>query len=544
MSARLFTRRYWAVVWLALRAGPLQALAALRHLATGKRVRAWNLLHSAAAAHPDFYACWIALVEPDRQAEWIGARVAPLPGTRRLLAVLIDRPESAESALSRRMIADIFGSNTPIVVAGANGPTGSELKQAIGASDTDRILPLFAGDLLSPKLADVLASADADSPAVFWDEDTIASGRRRQPWAKPAWDPLLFDQFEGLLGASVLRSDIVLELWDAHVGEGASGAALAEQLSRLCFAVACRGAQHVPLILAHRRDAPVRKSGLRAVDVVHWPSVSIIIPTRDLPRHLASCLNGLEFLDYPGEVDLVIIDNGSTDPAALELLAQHEARPDVQVLRRPGPFNFAQLNNDAVALAGGELICFLNNDVEPLDGGWLACLASRAAQPDVGAVGALLFYPDQSIQHAGVAIGIGGAAGHVQKGMTTNDMVETPWYVASRRVSAVTAACMLVHRAKFLTVGGFDACAFPVAFNDVDLCLKLDAAGYRNLFIAEAALIHHESKSRGEDDSPQKRARFAGELQELQERWQTQSYEDHWYSALFSRTSEQCLLKF
>jgi GT2 family glycosyltransferase len=529
---------------LALRAAPLQALAALRYLAIGKRVRAWNMLHSAAASHPDFYSRWIALVEPARQAEWTGARVAALQGTRRMVAVLIDRYQSGGSELSRRTIAETFGPHTPIVAAGANGPNGSELKQALGASDANWIVPLFAGDLLSPELADVLASTDAEGAAVYWDEDTIVAGRRSLPWAKPDWDPLLFDQFEGLLGASALRSDTVLELWDACVDERASGAALAEQFSSLCFAVACRGAQHVPLILTHRSEAPARRSELRDMDPVDWPSVSIIIPTRDLPDHLASCLNGLQLLDYPGEVGLMIIDNGSTDPAALELLAQYETRPGVQVLRRPGPFNFAQLNNDAVVLAGGELICFLNNDVEPLDDRWLCRLASKAMQPDVGAVGALLFYPDGSIQHAGVAIGIGGAAGHVQKGMTTNDMLGTPWYVASRRVSAVTAACMLVHRDKFLGVGGFDARAFPVAFNDVDLCLRLDAAGYCNLFIAEAGLIHHESKSRGEDNSPQKRARFAGELQQLQQRWQTQGYEDRWYSALFSRTSEQCLLRF
>ncbi len=529
---------------MALRAAPLQALAALRYLAVGKRVRAWNLLHLAAASHPNYYARWIALVEPALQAEWTGARAEALPDTRRTVAVLIDRHQSGGIELSRRLIAEIFGHDTPIVVAGANGPNGSKLQQALRASNADRILPILSGDMLSPKLSDVLASADAECAAVYWDEDTITSGRRRQPWAKPDWDPLLFAQYEGLLGAAILRSDIALELWDTYVGEGASGAALVEQLASLCFAVACRDAQHVPLILTHRSDAPALRSELRNMDPEIWPSVSIIIPTRDLHHHLASCLNGLQLLDYPGEVDVMVIDNGSTDPAALGLLAQYETRQGFQVLRRPGPFNFAQLNNDAVALAGGELICFLNNDVEPLDGRWLSDLASRAMQPDVGAVGALLFYPDRSIQHAGVAIGIGGAAGHVQKGMTTNDMLETPWYVASRRVSAVTAACMLVRRDRFLAVGGFDACAFPVAFNDVDLCLKLDAAGYRNLFIAEARLIHHESKSRGQDDSPQKRARFARELQQLQERWQTQGYEDRWYSALFSRTSEQCLLRF
>jgi GT2 family glycosyltransferase len=228
---------------------------------------------------------------------------------------------------------------------------------------------------------------------------------------------------------------------------------------------------------------------------------------------------------------------------ALQLLADQAKSASKHVLRLPGPFNFSRLNNEAVRVAKGELLCFLNNDIEPLDGSWLTNLVTRAVEPDVGAVGAMLLYPDGSIQHAGVAIGIGGAAGHVQKGVMPDSTRGDFRYFATRRVSAVTAACLVVSRDKFLSVGGFDEQAFPVAFNDVDFCLKLNSRRLRNMFVAESRLIHHESKSRGQDDNPEKRERFARELRQLQQRWETQTYTDPWYSPLLSRASERCLLQ-
>ena len=270
----------------------------------------------------------------------------------------------------------------------------------------------------------------------------------------------------------------------------------AHGIARLALMLADDAPCHIPLILTHRAaeeaalDLPAPTHGPAT-----WPSVSIIVATRDRPELLEACLAGLSRLDYGGPIDWIIVDNGSTDPRAMALLDRYAQESHVSLLRRPGPFNFSALNNAAALAASGQFLLLLNNDVEPLDGQWLSRMMIHAMRPDSGAVGCLLLYPDQTVQHAGVVIGMGGAAGHVQKGVRLTDARWASWFRTTRQVSAVTAACLLVQKDKFMAVDGLDETAFPVAFNDVDLCLKLNAAGWRNIMVAEARLIHHESKS-------------------------------------------------
>ncbi|PTQ09118.1 hypothetical protein CLG96_14780 [Sphingomonas oleivorans] len=275
-----------------------------------------------------------------------------------------------------------------------------------------------------------------------------------------------------------------------------------------------------------------------------WPSVSIIIPTRDKVELLSACLAGLSRLRYPGACEIIVVDNGTTQPAALRLLEELQADDTVQVIRDDGPFNFSALNNRAAAQAAGDVFCLLNNDVEALDGDWLAAMVRHAVRPDVGAVGSMLLYPDGSVQHAGVAIGIGGAAGHLARGAMPTDPDHFAWHGVTRSVSAVTAACLVVRREAYFSVGGLDAAAFPVAFNDVDFCLKLQQSGLRNVFVAEARLIHHESVSRGKDHAPANIERFNGELARFRKRWGSAEHSDPHYSPLFSRSAEPCLLAF
>jgi GT2 family glycosyltransferase len=318
----------------------------------------------------------------------------------------------------------------------------------------------------------------------------------------------------------------------------------------LSIAVASHGATsspaHISLILTHRatRNATSeeRKPALSPPSPATWPSVSVLVPTRDRADLLANCLRGLETTSFPGAIELVLIDNGSIQPAALRIIERIEVCGRAKVVRDPGEFNFSRLNNAAAAHATGEFLCFLNNDVEPLDPDWLTKMVSHAVDERIGAVGALLLYPSGRIQHAGVAIGLGGAAGHVQKGIDPADRRFWTWHRVTREVSAVTAAAMVVRKSMFLDLGGFDEDAFPIAFNDVDLCLRLKRAGLRNLFVAEARLLHRESESRGEDRSPKDARRFASELKALQERWQTEGFVDPHYSPLFSSVVERCVL--
>jgi GT2 family glycosyltransferase len=200
------------------------------------------------------------------------------------------------------------------------------------------------------------------------------------------------------------------------------------------------------------------------------------------------------------------------------------------------------LNNAAVRQARSEILCFLNNDVEMTDPDWLTLLVGHAKKADIGAVGALLLYPDRTIQHAGVFTGIGGGAGHAHRFQSSD---ETGYFDRARlpqRVSAVTGACLVVEREKFLAVGGFEEDLFPVAFNDLDLCLKLNAHGWQSFYEPRAVLIHHESKSRGSDSSRANRARFAGELAALKRKWGTDRFTDPYHHPRLSPFCEQFLI--
>ena len=257
---------------------------------------------------------------------------------------------------------------------------------------------------------------------------------------------------------------------------------------------------------------------------------------------MRSCLSGLARLAYPGPVEIIVVDNGSREPDALALLAAEQAAGRIRVLRDDGPFNFSRLNNRAAAIATGDYLCLLNNDVEALDGEWLTAMMRHAVQPGVGAVGAQLLYPDGRIQHAGVAVGIGGAAGHGQRGVDPASPDHAAWHAVTRQVSAVTAACLLVARTHHAAVGGLDEAGFAVAFNDVDFCLKLQAAGLANIYCAQSRLIHAESRTRPNDNRPDQQARFNAELALLQQRWSTETLPDPHHSPLFSTSAETCLL--
>lgn len=542
MPPRLFSRRFRIVLQLALSAAPRRAMAALRCFVGGKRVRGWNLLCGIAAENPDYYGRWIAEAEPGYINAWLARNTSTSIEAPKITAIIVSAQSTADLNRTQSSILKAFDPASTIAIVSADGCDWSQLIAILRSTASAWIMPIVAGDILSPFVGAAVARASPETASIYWDEDHLDQGTRRCAWAKPEWDPVLYANRGGLLGASLLHVDAALvecERLSANAQENRPAAAL---LADLCLAVASRSASHVPLILTHRALPPVPAAPKQEPYPLRWPLVSIIIPTRDLPDHLSSCLRGLSLLDYPGEIETILVDNGSTDLQALDLLASQEAQAGKRVLRMPGPFNFSKLNNEAVRIARGEILCFLNNDVEPLDGEWLSKLVSQAVQPEVGAVGAMLLYPDGTIQHAGVAIGIGGAAGHVEKGTMPDRMREDGWYIDTRRVSAVTAACLVVNKQKFLSVEGFDEDAFPVAFNDVDLCLKLQRMGLHNLFVAEARLIHYESKSRGHDDNPEKRKRFAGELERLRRRWQTRDYLDPWHSPLFSRASERCLL--
>ncbi|MEB3317345.1 MAG: glycosyltransferase family 2 protein [Cyanobacteriota bacterium] len=392
--------------------------------------------------------------------------------------------------------------------------------------------------------------AHPDARVLYADEDRISlSGRRSSPQFKPAWNPDLLYSDASYSHSWVIRSDLCSRACQAlqAAGEETTLYSLVLEITSNCRADQIL---HLPEILYHRldRSEETRSSAQTAAalaaffarhaqplrvsfhpsggHVVHWPLpnppplVSVIIPTRDHGDLLRCCLTSLaEHAQANPPTEIIVIDNGSSEPETLAYLADLEEHNNVRLLRRPGPFNYSSLNNEAVSMAKGELIALMNNDVEATHGGWLATMAAQALRPEIGAVGAKLLFEDGTIQHAGILLGIGGVAGHAHKYLDANAEGYQFRLQFAHNVSAVTAATLVMRRSLFLEVGGFDAETFAVNYNDVDLCLRLLMAGYRNLFCPDAVLVHHESKSRG---APTEKAAFQQwqrERQAMLNRW-------------------------
>ncbi len=249
------------------------------------------------------------------------------------------------------------------------------------------------------------------------------------------------------------------------------------------------------------------------------PLVSVLIPNKDHTDDLEKLLASVYALtDYP-DFEVLVIENNSTDPATFEYYKAAEQKyPGLQVITWDGPFNFSAINNFGRRAAKGEYILLLNNDMQVITPGWLREMVGLALQPGVGGVGALLYYPDDTVQHAGVIVGLGGFAGHSHKYARRGASGYMFRQATVNNLSAVTAACMLVPAAVYDEVEGLDE-GFAVAYNDVDFCLRIRQAGYRILFTPYAQLYHFESKSRGLDVKGTAKQRFEAEQQRLQARF-------------------------
>ena len=247
------------------------------------------------------------------------------------------------------------------------------------------------------------------------------------------------------------------------------------------------------------------------------PLVSLIVPTRDRLDLLRPCIDSLRtHTDWPAK-EILICDNGSRAPETLAYFRELEAAGAARIVACPGPFNFAAINNLAAEQAGGRLLAFVNNDVEAESPDWLERMVREALRPEeVGAVGARLIDGAGRVQHGGIVLGAGGPAVHGHRHFPGEAAGYLSSLRATRAVSAVTAACLVIERDKFARVGGFDT-AFAVDFNDVDLCLRLNAAGLRTLFVGGAVLRHREAASRR--PSAEAAARHAAEIAAFEKRW-------------------------
>ncbi len=263
-------------------------------------------------------------------------------------------------------------------------------------------------------------------------------------------------------------------------------------------------------------------------DPADWPSVCLIIPTRDAAELLRSCIDSLLQTDYP-HLSLCVVDNQSSDEDALAYLAHLETM-GIRLLQWPYPFNFSAINNFAVEATEAEVVGLINNDVRALDAGWLKAMVRQLVRPGVAAVGAKLLWPNRMVQHLGDTLGMQGVAGHTGNQWRDTDAGYHHLNRITRTVSAVTAACLLVRRADYLAVGGMDHNAFPVNFNDVDLCLRLGEQVGRVVVTPEAVLEHAESATRGTDQTPEGFARLERERANLQQKWSYKISNDQFYN--------------
>ena len=236
--------------------------------------------------------------------------------------------------------------------------------------------------------------------------------------------------------------------------------------------------------------------------------------------------------------EILLMDNGSDDPEALAYFAEQAQTPNFRVIRDDSPFSYSAINNLGASQATGDVLCFLNNDIEVISHDWLEELVSQACRPGIGAVGAKLLYPNTTIQHAGVVLGIGGWAGHAHKGFSLYAHGYVGRASLASNFSAVTGACMAVQKKHFDQAGGFDEVNLKVACNDVDLCLRFAEMGLRNLFTPHALLFHHESATRGYEDTPEKKARFQKEVDYMWKRWPVMMANDPAYSPYLSLDHE------
>lgn len=421
-----------------------------------------------------------------------------------------------------------------LVVGSPDVPTLEEVAARIDWSGEVWLLPLQDGDILVPgAIAQYQeAVAQTSSAIIYADDDLIdRRGHPSAPHFKPDWNSELFKHLDYLTGACIVRASAQ----DVAVltSEDDWPTILVHR------AVTSGPPVHLRRILHHRRYRP--EPTVPATQVAHvrsdLPTISVIVPTRNRLELLRTCLDGLAATTYP-HIEVIVVDNDSDDPETLAYLSEQDGKA-YRVLRHHGAFNYSAINNRAVDTANGDLICLLNNDIEVIHDDWLETMAVQALRDDVGAVGAQLLYPDGRIQHSGVVIGIGNAAGHAHRFLRPADDGYFKRHALPQFVSAVTAACLVVKRERFLAVGGLNESRFAVAFNDVDLCLRLNKMGWQSFYEPRATLIHHESVSRGTDTDPIGAARFADELAALQDLWGTDAEFDPFHHPHLCRGSEQ-----
>ena len=410
-----------------------------------------------------------------------------------------------------------------------------------------------------------LLNRNPQADMIYSDEDKLnPQGKRCSPFFKPDWSPDLLRSIMYTCHLGIYRTELVKQVGDFRPAfDGSQDYDLVLRLIEKTDQIF-----HIPKILYQWRMSPestalsadakdyaetarvkalqehcertgvkgIAKPGLfnSAVRLKYLPEehplISIIIPTRDKVEVLRQCVNSILKLSTYQNYEILIVDNDSREQATFNYFDSLEKHSKIRLLNYSGKFNFSAINNFAVNKACGEIMVFLNNDTEVISPDWLEAMLEHALREDVGAVGARLIYPNKTIQHAGVVIGIGGVAGHVHLGISQGDVGYFGRALMVQNFSAVTGACLMTKAKDFKEVGGFNERSLAVAFNDIDYCLKLREKDLLVIYTPYAELYHYESLSRGSDSTPENIDRFRGEMEYMQKTWSATIENDPYYN--------------
>lgn len=468
-----------------------------------------------------------------------------------------------------------------VVYRDQNGHISRASNSALEIAQGIYIALLDHDDELIPHALYFMAQAIAQRPEgkIFYsDEDKIDTfGERREPHFKSDWNPDLFYSQNYVSHLGLYRHELLEEIGGFR--PGMEGSQDQDLLLRCLPHVEPDEIVHVPRILYHWRvlegstalaseeKSYTTEAGIKALRDyfaghgpeglrveagmvpntyrVRWsvpspvPKVSLLIPTRDKKEITEVAVRSiLDKTTYPN-YEILILDNGSVETETLqwfEEIQQQDAR--VRVLRWDHPFNYSAINNFGARHASGEILGLINNDIEVITPEWLTEMVSHACRPEIGCVGAKLYYSNDTLQHGGVLLGIGDVAGHSHKYFSRYNSGYFSRLLLIQNLSAVTAACLLVRREVYEQVGGLNGEDLKLAFNDVDFCLRVREAGYRNLWTPYAELYHHESISRGHEDTPEKQARFLKEVEYMKQRWGEALLDDPYYNPNLTKDRE------
>ena len=469
--------------------------------------------------------------------------------------------------------------NIKVTYREKNGHISQASNSALSLATGEYVVFLDHDDTLSPNALYEMVKKLNENPKlklIYSDEDKIdKNSKRYNPHFKSGWNPDMFFSQNYICHLVFLKKDAV----DAIGGfrTGYEGSQDYDLLLRSLHVIKDDEIDRIEKILYHWRaiegstaygsdeKAYAHEAGLKALQDyfssqnVHvesgilsntykvnylktetepYPLVSILIPTRDGYDILHKCIESIiKKTSYPN-YEILVLNNETTCKKTLTYFETIEKHENVTVLPYNKAFNYSEINNYGVFKSRGDIIALVNNDIEVVSGSWLDEMVSHACRKEIGAVGAKLYYDEGSVQHGGVVLGIGGVAGHAHKHFGHNAHGYFSRLKIVQNYSAVTAACLVVRKELFYEVGGLDEENLSIAFNDVDFCLKLQEKGYRNLWTPYAELNHHESKSRGPEDTEKKKRRFEQEVGYMIKKWDQTLKNDKYYNKNLTKKHE------